>query len=58
MGLRDRVYPRLSAPPVAEATDIWIVEVESGRVVFRASPSARFYYPLRIVHGAAGSRCS
>jgi hypothetical protein len=34
-GLRDRGYP---APPVAEATDIWIVEFESGRVVFKASP--------------------
>jgi len=39
------------APPFAAVTDIWIVEVESGRVVFSASPSSRFYNPLGTVHG-------
>jgi uncharacterized protein (TIGR00369 family) len=46
--LREGKHP---APPFAGATDIWIAEVESGRVVFEASPSARFYNPLGTVHG-------
>jgi hypothetical protein len=47
-GLRDRTQP---APPFAVETDIWIVEVDSGRVVFEATPSQRFYNPLGTVHG-------
>jgi len=47
-GLRKGAHP---APPFAAVTDIWIVEVESGRVVFEASPSSRFYNPLGTVHG-------
>ncbi len=47
-GIRDRAYP---APPFAEAADIRIAEVESGRVVFQAEPSARLYNPLGTVHG-------
>jgi uncharacterized protein (TIGR00369 family) len=46
--IRDR---RLPAPPFAGLTDIWIAEVEAGRVVFEAVPSARFYNPLGTVHG-------
>jgi uncharacterized protein (TIGR00369 family) len=46
--LRDRAQP---APPFAVETDIWLVEAESGRVVFEATPSKRFYYPLGTVHG-------
>jgi uncharacterized protein (TIGR00369 family) len=46
--LRDRELP---APPFAQATDIWITEVESGRVVFEAAPSVRFYNPMGMVHG-------
>jgi uncharacterized protein (TIGR00369 family) len=40
-----------SAPPFAAETDIWIVEVEQGRVVFAATPSKRFYNPGGTVHG-------
>ena len=47
-GLRDGKQP---APPFAVETDIWIAEVESGRVVFEATPSQRFYNPLGTVHG-------
>jgi uncharacterized protein (TIGR00369 family) len=47
-GLRDGTQP---APPFAVETDVWIVEVESGRVVFEATPSSRFYNPLGTVHG-------
>ena len=46
--LRDGTHP---APPFAVETDIWIVEVEAGRVVFEATPSQRFYNPLGTVHG-------
>jgi len=47
-GLRDRAQP---APPFAVETDIWLVEAESGRVVFEATPSSRFYNSLGTVHG-------
>jgi uncharacterized protein (TIGR00369 family) len=47
-GLRDRRQPM---PPFAVETDIWLTEVESGRVVFAAKPSSRFYNPLGTVHG-------
>lgn len=46
--LRDGTYP---APPFAVESDIWITEVEAGRVVFEGKPSARFYNPLGTVHG-------
>jgi uncharacterized protein (TIGR00369 family) len=46
--LRDGTYP---APPFAVETGIWIAEIEAGRVVFEAQPSARFYNPLGTVHG-------
>jgi len=46
--LRDGALP---APPFAEVTDIWITEVERGRVVFEAKPSARFLNPMGSVHG-------
>jgi len=46
--LRNGTHP---TPPFAAVTDIWIVEVEHGRVVFEASPSSRFYNPLGTVHG-------
>jgi len=46
--LRDGTLP---APPFAEVTDIWITEVERGRVVFEAKPSPRFLNPMGSVHG-------
>jgi uncharacterized protein (TIGR00369 family) len=46
--LRDGKHP---APPYAIESDIWIAEVEAGRVVFEAAPSARFYNPLGTAHG-------
>ena len=47
-GLRDGKQP---VPPFAAETDILIAEVDSGRVVFEATPSRRFYNPLGTVHG-------
>ena len=44
----DQTYP---APPFTQTTDIWLAQAESGRVVFEAVPSARFYNPLGTVHG-------
>ena len=46
--LSARAYP---APPFAVTTDIWLVEAESGRVIFEATPSSRYYNPLGTVHG-------
>jgi uncharacterized protein (TIGR00369 family) len=47
-GMLNRIYP---APPFTQTTGIWLVEAESGRVVFEAVPSAAFYNPLGTVHG-------
>jgi uncharacterized protein (TIGR00369 family) len=49
--LRRLQQTELPAPPFAEVTDIWLVEVEAGRVVFEGQPSRRFYNPLGTVHG-------
>ena len=49
--LRKLVDRSLPAPPFAEASDIWISEVEAGRAVFEGRPSLRFYNPLGTVHG-------
>jgi uncharacterized protein (TIGR00369 family) len=46
--LLDGTYP---APPISEACDLWLVEVEEGRAVFEGQPSPRFYNPMGIVHG-------
>ena len=46
--LLDGTYP---APPFSEVCDIWPIEIEAGRIVFEASPSARFYNPMGTVHG-------
>jgi len=46
--LRDGAQP---PAPFAGITEIWLAEVEAGRVVFEARPSARFYNPLGTVHG-------
>ena len=47
-GMLNQTYP---APPFTQTTDIWLAEAETGRVVFEATPSARFYNPLGTVHG-------
>ena len=46
--LRDGALP---APPFAEATEVWIAEVERGCVMFEATPSSRFLNPMGTVHG-------
>jgi uncharacterized protein (TIGR00369 family) len=46
--LLDATHP---APPFSKVCDIWPVEVEEGRIVFEAQPSARFYNPMGTVHG-------
>ncbi len=47
-GLRDGRFPRA---PIAALLDFKPVELESGRVVFAAEPSASHYNPLGTVHG-------
>jgi hypothetical protein len=62
--LLDATYP---APPFSEVAEVWPISVEVGRVAFEASPSARFYNPMGLVHGgwlallldsANGLRCA
>jgi uncharacterized protein (TIGR00369 family) len=47
-GLLEGTHP---APPFSEVAEVWPISVEVGRVVFEASPSARFYNPMGLVHG-------
>jgi acyl-coenzyme A thioesterase PaaI-like protein len=46
--LLDGTHP---APPFSEVAAVWPISVEVGRVAFEASPSARFYNPMGLVHG-------
>jgi len=46
--LLDGTHP---APSFAEVCDIWPIEIEAGRIVFEACPSAQFYNPMGTVHG-------
>jgi uncharacterized protein (TIGR00369 family) len=46
--LLDGAHP---APPFSQVCDIWPTEIEPGRIVFEAAPSARFYNPMGTVHG-------
>ena len=46
--LLDGTHP---APPFSEVAEVWPISVEVGRVAFEASPSARFYNPMGLVHG-------
>jgi uncharacterized protein (TIGR00369 family) len=47
-GLLDASHP---APPFSEVAEVWPISAELGRAVFEASPSARFYHPMGLVHG-------
>jgi uncharacterized protein (TIGR00369 family) len=49
--LRRVAEGRLPGPPIAELLSFRLVEAESGRVVFAATPDARHYNPLGTVHG-------
>jgi len=49
--LKSMLERRAPSPPFSEATDIWMVSAETGRVVFEAMPSARFYNPMGVIHG-------
>lgn len=49
--LRGIVAGRNPGPPIAEAMDLDIAEIDEGRVVFVGSPSARFFNPLGTIHG-------
>lgn len=49
--LRGIVEDRHPGPPIAEAMDLDLVEVEEGRVVFVGKPSERFFNPLGTIHG-------
>jgi uncharacterized protein (TIGR00369 family) len=49
--LKSMLERREPSPPFSETTDIWMVSAETGRVVFEAMPSARFYNPMGVIHG-------
>ncbi|MDX1594727.1 MAG: PaaI family thioesterase [Gammaproteobacteria bacterium] len=48
VAIRDGELP---APPMARTLGFQLAEVETGRVVFRATPSLDYYNPLGAVHG-------
>lgn len=47
-GLMDGHHP---VPPYAARSDLSLVEIDRGRVVFEGRPTRRFYNPLGTVHG-------
>ena len=49
--LNSMLERRAPSPRFSETTDIWMVSAETGRVVFEAMPSARFYNPMGVIHG-------
>lgn len=49
--LRGMAEGRHPGPPIADAMDFDLAEVEEGRVVFTGRPSARFFNPLGTIHG-------
>ena len=42
---------RLPGPPIGQALNYWITEVEEGRVVFEGVPEFQFTNPMGTVHG-------
>ncbi|MCG8358201.1 MAG: PaaI family thioesterase [Kiloniellales bacterium] len=46
--IRDGALPQ---PPICQALDFALVEVEEGRAVFRGRPSEALYNPIGSVHG-------
>ncbi|HEY7567448.1 MAG TPA: PaaI family thioesterase [Gemmatimonadaceae bacterium] len=53
--LRAMMEGRYPQPPIAAVMPIALVDVEVGRVVFRALPNERFYNPIGSVHGGYAS---
>ena len=49
--LKSMLERRAPSPPFSETTGIWMVSAETGRVVFEAKPSTRFYNPMGVIHG-------
>lgn len=49
--LQGIVSGRFPQPPIGEILGMRLVEVEKGRAVFAAQPTAAFYNPLGTVHG-------
>lgn len=49
--LRAWIAQRKRLPVIGEVLGFDLVEVEKGRVVFRAVPTAKAYSPLGVVHG-------
>jgi uncharacterized protein (TIGR00369 family) len=49
--LKSMLEHREPSPPFSETTNIWMVSVATGRVVFEGMPSARFYNPMGVIHG-------
>ncbi len=42
---------RIPAPPIGTLMNMWLAEVDDGRVVFEAEPGEYHYNPIGIVHG-------
>lgn len=48
---RQMATGKLPAPPISEALDFQLVEVENGRVVFSGEPKFDYYNPAGVIHG-------
>ncbi|MBW3097844.1 PaaI family thioesterase [Pseudohoeflea sp. DP4N28-3] len=53
--MRGMLEGRLANPPIARTLDIWLTEVDEGRVVFAGAPAADHLNPLGTVHGGWAS---
>ena len=49
--LRDMIEGRLPAAPIARTMDFMLIEVDVGRAVFQARPSAAYLNPMGTLHG-------
>ena len=49
--LRAMIARELPAPPISQLMDMYLVEVEPGRVVFEGRPGPHLFNPLGSIHG-------
>jgi uncharacterized protein (TIGR00369 family) len=49
--LRGLIEGRVPRPPIADALNFYLMEVEPGRAVFQGTPTADYFNPIGSIHG-------
>jgi uncharacterized protein (TIGR00369 family) len=49
--LRGLIEGRVPRPPIADALNFHLIEVEPGRAVFQGTPTADYFNPIGSIHG-------